>query len=165
MGQSASTSSLEEAFRVSIESVQAISEEANRVETKIIGAFAVASAIVGISAAASTSLIGPKLYLPNALFYLAALAYLWVIFWTFMGLRLRTFYLPPDPRILREDYWHLPKDEFMQRVSEFAERHHNTHIEHLRAKSHSLLMVLPGLMIETASLLMWAFVRSAFPIS
>ena len=126
--QPASAPSLEEAFHLSVESVQAVSEEASSVESKIIGVFAAASAIVGISAAVSSSLVGTKLYWPNGLFYLAVIAYAWVIFWTYSGLRLRIFYLPPDPRVLREVYWNLPKSEFMQQVCEFAEGHYSTHV-------------------------------------
>ena len=163
--QPISEPSLEEAFRLSIQSVQAVSEEASRVETKIIGAFAAASAIVGISAAVSTSLVSAKLYWPNLFFYVALIAYIWVILWTYKGLRLRLFYLPPDPKILKEDYWSLPKTAFMRQVCEFAETHYEEHVENLTAKSSSLLMVLPGLLVEVLLLLLWAICRAAFPIS
>lgn len=165
LGHPISEPSLEESFHLSTQSLQAVSEEASRVETKIIGAFAAASAIVGISAAVSTSIVSAKLYWPNLFFYFALIAYIWVILWTYKGLRLRAFYLPPDPKILKEDYWSLPKTVFMRQVCEFAEGHYEEHVENLAAKSSSLLMILPGLVVEVLLLLLWAICRAAFPIS
>ena len=74
-------------------------------------------------------------------------------------------FLSPDPKILREEYWNLPEREFMQRICEFAEKHYETHVQHLEAKSRSLGMALPGLLVEVALLLGWAFSKAAVPIS
>lgn len=157
--------SLERAFRLSVESAQAVSDEANGVDAKIIGVFGIASAIVGIAASVATNLVGPRFYWPNLLFYLAVAIYVWVCSWTFWGLKRRTFYLPPNPRVLREEYWNLSEQEFLRRVYEFAEMAYQEHYHHLTVKSHCLIMVLPGLLFEVALLLGWAFFRAAAPIS
>ena len=157
--------SIEHAFRLSVESAKAVSDESSGVEAKIIGTFAAASVIVAVAATVAPNVFGSRFYWPNLLFYLALASYAWVIIWTFVGLRIRTFYLHADPKILREDYWNLPSSEFMRIICEFAENHYEMHVQHLSAKSRSLLMILPGLIVEVLLILGWSFSRSVISIS
>jgi hypothetical protein len=85
MQQPAETS-LEKAYELSVDAVRTASQEASGVETKIIGVFAIASAIVGITASLASFPISPlKWYWPNIFFYLAILAYVWtLLLWSFL---------------------------------------------------------------------------------
>ena len=136
-----------------------LSKLADSMDTKIMGAFATGSLIIGVTSIRLQALVFDW---TASLLVIAAIAYLVILVASLWALLPMTFAVADDPRKIKEFYWHLPKDEVQTKYWEYIEKATDRARSNVEFKSRCFTIVVGGLAVEVPFLITWLVVLAVW---
>ena len=131
-----------------------LTKEADSLDTKIIGIFATACIIIGVTTALAEKVRLDATLIPFVLAFISFIAILLRSLWV---IRPQWLFVSDSPLILREDYWELEPEETKEKYWKYVEKDFNSNYKIVKSKGRALSCTVPLLAIETISLVVWLF--------
>ena len=128
---------------------------ADAIDTKLLGVFAAASVIIGVTTALVQDI---NIGYPGIPFAVSFVAYALILVFSLWGLWPRQFPGPSSPKMLREHYWKLKPDKAKAHYWGHKEKQYNLIYPKVRLKGRLLSCAVPLLGVEVVSLISWLLV-------
>ena len=132
---------------------------ADAIDTKLLGVFAAASVIIGVTTALVQDI---DFGYSGILFAIPFVAYTLILVASLWGLWPRQFPGPSSPKMLREHYWKLEPDKARAHYWVHKEKQYNDIYPKVRFKGRLLSYAVPLLGVEVVFLILWLLVITIF---
>ena len=132
-----------------------LSKVADAIDTKLLGVFAAASVIIGVTTALVQDI---NIGYPGIPFAVSFAAYALILVVSLWGLWPRQFPGPSSPKMLREYYWKLEPDKARVHYLGHKEKQYNDMYPKVRLKGRLLSCAVPLLGVEVIFLILWLLV-------
>ena len=139
-------------WEMGINAPELVMREIDAIDTKSMFAFATGTLIIAVFSTLSGQIRWNITILP---FVLASVSFLIVLSTSIYILAVRKFAGPPDPEVLREDYWELAPKDAMEHLWQSAEDAFKTNIAIAESKGRALRYFIYALSAEVVLLIVW----------